>query len=109
MRCQVDLTKTPLAYKFPQCIVADGLEVGRGKLTVPVSANYRGAKERKSLTRVTACTNSQAAIIPVSASVVLGMPGMRLDVLLVAAHKRGLAATGRYIPSSSGPESQPGL
>jgi len=37
------------------------------------------------------------------------MPGMRLDVLLVAAHKRGLAATGQYIPSSSGPESQPGL
>ena len=42
VRCQVDLAKTPLAYKFPQCIVPDGLEVGRGELTVPVSANYRG-------------------------------------------------------------------
>jgi hypothetical protein len=32
MRCQVDLAKTSLAYKFAQCVIADGFEIGRGEL-----------------------------------------------------------------------------
>jgi hypothetical protein len=42
MRCQVDLAKTSLAYKFAQCVIADGFEIGRGELTVPGSAIYHG-------------------------------------------------------------------
>jgi hypothetical protein len=41
VRCQVDLAEASLAYEFAQCVVAHGLEVGRGEFTVAPSVSAR--------------------------------------------------------------------
>jgi hypothetical protein len=101
VRRQVDFAKAALAYKFPEGVVPDRLQIGRGEFTVP---------GQPTPCEIPARTYSSSCLYELASCYVPSVSKCRSSMLpFVAAHEPLSPATGGCIPSSSGPESQPGL